>query len=76
MAKNPTQSVVCPWNPAHLGSGLPQRAHIAATLAQVTRYVFKHNGSVIDTRAQVRPHTHTPRLAQVRRYVFKHLTAI
>ena len=23
MAKNPTQSVVCPWNPAHLGSGLP-----------------------------------------------------
>ena len=45
------------------------------TLAQVGHYVFKHNGSAIDTRAgkdtHARPHT-AATLAQVRRYVFKH----
>ena len=37
-------------------------AHTAATLAQVRRYIFKHNGSAIDTRAAKNTHAraHTP----------------
>ena len=48
------------------------------TLAQVRGYVFKHNGSAIDTCAGKNTHAraHTAaKLAQVSRYVFKHLTA-
>ena len=45
------------------------------TLAKLRRYVSKHNGSTIDTRAGKNTHAcaHTATtLAQVRRYVFKH----
>ena len=45
---------IWPCSIRYSGKNTHARAQTAATLAQVRRYVFKHNGSAVDKLSQVR----------------------